>query len=146
MGTPHICRHSSGQTQAPAPPPATAEGLFARGWQHKVSTTAHAHLKDELSNTLPPATRALITQSTVCTNLPVPSHFRLLDHRAARDIPTASLTHAAFTAFAASLLFEDQPTITISMASPHPSLTSSHNSRHPRGRQLPSPTSSLIRW
>ena len=58
---------ASGQTQAPAPPPAPAEGPFTRGWQHKASTTAHARLKAEVSQALvtsqfgPFASRAFTT-------------------------------------------------------------------------------------
>ena len=55
---------ASSQTQAPAPPPAPAEGPFARGWQHKASTTAHAWLKAELFNAIPPASQALITSQS----------------------------------------------------------------------------------
>ena len=77
---------ASGQTQAPAPPPATAEGPFARGWQHKASTTAHARLKDELFNTLPPASQALVTSqsgpfaSRAFTTIPYTNDFAYPSH------------------------------------------------------------------
>eukprot|EP00434_Breviolum_minutum_P031171 symbB.v1.2.027568.t1/scaffold2838.1/size69213/9 len=63
----------------------------ARGWQHKASTTAHAWLKAELFNAIPPASQALITSqsgpfaSRAFTTIPYtndiayPSHlFRIL--------------------------------------------------------------------
>ena len=77
---------ASGQTQAPAPPPATAEGPFARGWQHKASTTAHARLKDELFNTLPPASQAPVTSqsgpfaSRAFTTIPYTNDFAYPSH------------------------------------------------------------------
>ena len=72
--------------QAPAPPPAPAEGPFARGWQHKASTTAHAWLKAELFNAIPPASQALITSqsgpfaSRAFTTIPYTNDFAYPSH------------------------------------------------------------------
>ena len=77
---------ASSQTQAPAPPPAPAEGPFARGWQHKASTTAHAWLKAELFNAIPPASQALITSqsgpfaSRAFTTIPYTNDFAYPSH------------------------------------------------------------------
>ena len=75
---------ASSQTQAPAPPP--AEGPFARGWQHKASTTAHARLKAELFNAIPPASQALVTSqsgpfaSRAFTTIPYTNDFAYPSH------------------------------------------------------------------
>ena len=77
---------ASSQTQAPAPPPAPAEGPFARGWQHKASTTAHARLKAELFNAIPPASQALVTSqsgpfaSRAFTTIPYTNDFAYPSH------------------------------------------------------------------
>ena len=77
---------ASSQTQAPAPPPAPGEGPFARGWQHKASTTAHAWLKAELFNAIPPASQALITSqsgpfaSRAFTTIPYTNDFAYPSH------------------------------------------------------------------
>ena len=77
---------ASSQTQAPTPPPAPAEGPFARGWQHKASTTAHARLKAELFNAIPPASQALVTSqsgpfaSRAFTTIPYTNDFAYPSH------------------------------------------------------------------
>ena len=76
---------ASRQTQAPAPPPAPAEGPFARGWQRKASTTAHARLA-ELFNAIPPASQALVTSqsgpfaSRAFTTIPYTNDFAYPSH------------------------------------------------------------------
>ena len=77
---------ASGQTQAPAPPPAIAEGPLARGWQHQASATAHARLRDELFHTLPPASQALVMSqsgpfaSRAFTTIPYTNDFTYPSH------------------------------------------------------------------
>ena len=77
---------ASGQNQAPAPPPAIAEGPLARGWQHKASAAAHARLRDELFHTLPPASQALVMSqsgpfaSRAFTTIPYTNDFTYPSH------------------------------------------------------------------
>ena len=84
---------ASSQTQAPAPPPAPAEGPFARGWQHKASTTAHAWLKAELFNAIPPASQALTTSqsgplaSRAFTTIPYTKHRAVVEATHPKNAP-----------------------------------------------------------
>ena len=89
---------ASSETQAPAPPPAPAEGPFARGWQHKASTTAHARLKAELFTAIPHASQALVTSANPALLRAEPSQPSLT--------PTISHTHPTFSGSFSSVDFD----------------------------------------
>ena len=79
MGTSHMGCHSL------QPNPSTRPATSTR-WQHKASTTAHARLKAELFNAIPPASQALVTSqsgpfaSRAFTTIPYTNDFAYPSH------------------------------------------------------------------